>query len=208
MHSDSYMVANLKMLCEEYSELDHTIVQDVYAQCQKDCDRARTQLNELCGRKKSRGDDEVVVIGGGGFSMEEIVGDLFGCSSEAALAHCVSECLAMGKGIAVEFKKRFGCVSELKSQRATIGTCAVLHPANKRWVYYLITKARYFNKPTLADLRKSIVWMRDHALKNGVTHIAMPRLGCGLDGLKWEDVKAVLREVFDGTNIRISVYRL
>ncbi len=46
----------------------------------------------------------------------EVKGDLFKCPSSASLAHCVSEDLHMGKGIATIFKKEFGRVGELKSQ--------------------------------------------------------------------------------------------
>ncbi len=75
-------------------------------------------------------------------------------------------------------------------------------------MYYLITKPRYFNKPALADVKRSCVWMRDHAIANAVTHIAMPRIGCGLDGLQWADVRAMLVDVFAETSVRLSVYRL
>ena len=40
--------------------------------------------------------------------IEEIKGDLFTCAKEASLAHCVSRCLSMSKGIAVTFKQKFG----------------------------------------------------------------------------------------------------
>ena len=43
-------------------------------------------------------------------------GDLFGCPSGDSLAHCVSRDLKMGKGIAVEFKKRFAHVDDLLDQ--------------------------------------------------------------------------------------------
>lgn len=48
------------------------------------------------------------------FSM--VRGDLFSCPGSASLAHCVSADMRMGKGIAVEFKKRYGHVEELKKQ--------------------------------------------------------------------------------------------
>ena len=48
------------------------------------------------------------------FSM--VRGDLFSCPGTASLAHCVSADMRMGKGIAVEFKKRYGHVEELKEQ--------------------------------------------------------------------------------------------
>lgn len=34
------------------------------------------------------------------------------------------------------------------------------------------------------------------------------RIGCGLDRLKWENVSAMIEEVFDATDIRITVYTL
>ena len=59
------------------------------------------------------------VSGAGGKSklhFSEVRGDLFSCPATASLAHCVSEDMAMGKGIATVFKKRFGGVRELKEQ--------------------------------------------------------------------------------------------
>lgn len=49
-------------------------------------------------------------------SLSEVRGDLFTCPSKTSLAHCVSEDLRMGKGIATLFKAKFGRVSELKAQ--------------------------------------------------------------------------------------------
>ena len=48
--------------------------------------------------------------------LSEVKGDLFSCPSSASLAHCVSEDMHMGKGIATLFKQKFGGVGELKSQ--------------------------------------------------------------------------------------------
>ena len=48
--------------------------------------------------------------------FSEVKGDLFSCPSTSSLAHCVSEDMAMGKGVAVLFKKEFGGVGELKAQ--------------------------------------------------------------------------------------------
>ena len=52
----------------------------------------------------------------GKFIYEEKPGDLFSCDPHASLAHCISADIAMGKGIAVLFKKKFGGVDELKRQ--------------------------------------------------------------------------------------------
>lgn len=50
------------------------------------------------------------------FCFSEVKGDLFSCPDSSSLAHCVSEDMAMGKGVAVLFKRKFAGVAELKAQ--------------------------------------------------------------------------------------------
>ncbi|XP_077190501.1 ADP-ribose glycohydrolase OARD1 isoform X3 [Paroedura picta] len=113
----------------------------------------------------------------------------------------------MSAGIAAIFKKKFGGVQELLNQRKTTGEVAVLK-TEKRYVYYLITKNKYFHKPTYDNLRNSLEAMKIHCLKNSVTCISMPKIGCGLDRLDWSKVSLMLEEVFKDTNIKITVYTL
>lgn len=51
-----------------------------------------------------------------GFRFQEVRGNLFTCPRDTSLAHCISEDVHMGKGIAVTFKKNFGGVDELRRQ--------------------------------------------------------------------------------------------
>jgi len=136
-----------------------------------------------------------------------VKGDLFKSGSGANLAHCVSVDLRMGKGVATLFKKQFGGVDELRAQQLGIGDVGVL-VRGERYVYYLITKQYYYEKPIYADLETSLVAMREHAVKYGVTEICMPRIGCGLDGMQWHRVRELLDKVFAPSNIRIKVYYL
>ncbi|NXK65048.1 OARD1 deacetylase, partial [Sylvietta virens] len=136
-----------------------------------------------------------------------VKGDLFSCPSTDALAHCISEDCRMGAGIAVLFKKKFGGVQELLDQKKKTGEVAVLQ-RDERYIYYLITKQKVSHKPTYESMQKSLEAMKAHCLNNGVTDISMPRIGCGLDGLQWEKVSAILEEVFENTDIKITVYSL
>jgi O-acetyl-ADP-ribose deacetylase (regulator of RNase III) len=113
----------------------------------------------------------------------------------------------MGKGIAAEFKKRFNGVKELKAQDRKVGQAAVLKTDQKK-VYYLVTKERYYQKPTYESLRSSLLVMKTLMVSAGEREIAMPRIGCGLDRLCWEEVYAILKEIFETTNIRVWVYTL
>ncbi|XP_029995404.1 ADP-ribose glycohydrolase OARD1 isoform X2 [Sphaeramia orbicularis] len=143
----------------------------------------------------------------GTWMIHYVTGDLFSCSEDDALAHCISEDCRMGKGIAVTFKQKFGGVDELKEQKKLTGQCAVLK-RGRRFVYYLITKPKATQKPTYESLRLSLEDMKSHCEMNGVTKISMPRIGCGLDRLRWERVSELLEQVFRHTGISITVYSL
>ncbi|XP_078053916.1 ADP-ribose glycohydrolase OARD1-like [Mustelus asterias] len=142
---------------------------------------------------------------GHSFAICYVTGDLFKCPAQNALAHCISEDCRMGAGIALSFKRKFQSVNELLSQRKKTGDAAVLKN-KQRYIYYLITKQKYYHKPTYDSLQSSLEAMKSHCLNNEVTHISMPRIGCGLDKLKWGIVSAIIRQVFKNTNIQISVY--
>ncbi|XP_038057758.1 ADP-ribose glycohydrolase OARD1-like isoform X2 [Patiria miniata] len=142
-----------------------------------------------------------------GFEMKETRGDLFGCSDEECLAHCISEDVRMGKGIAKIFKEKYGGVKELMNQGVKPGGVAVLKRGN-RFIYYLVTKEKYWNKPTYDSLARSLRAMAEHCVRNNVQSVSMPRIGCGLDGLRWDRVAAVIRDTLGRTDITVTVYTL
>ncbi|XP_053337830.1 ADP-ribose glycohydrolase OARD1 isoform X2 [Clarias gariepinus] len=137
--------------------------------------------------------------------LHYVKGDLF--SSTNSLAHCISMDCKMGAGIAVAFKNIFEGVDELQAQKKQPGECAVLKRGD-RFVYYLITKVKYNCKPKYETLKQSLEAMKGHCLENGVTKLSIPRIGCGLDRLKWEKVSKIIEDVFEQTDIDITVYSL
>ena len=139
--------------------------------------------------------------------LKEIYGDLFQAPDNHSLVHCVSADFRMGKGIAVKFKKRYGGVSELLAFGAHTGGLAFLRRDN-RFIYYLVTKERYFKKPTIETLKSSLRCLRHHCMKNRVQYLGMPIIGCGLDKLNWYDVRNLLVKTFKNTPIQITVYML
>jgi hypothetical protein len=72
----------------------------------------------------------------------------------------------------------------------------------------LIPGSRYHGKPRLADLRRALEAMARHCKEHGVARLAMPRIGCGLDLLQWDEVRAVLEETFRGSDVTVTVYTL
>ena len=50
--------------------------------------------------------------------------------------------------------------------------------------------------------------MKIHASTNGVSTIAIPKLGCGLDQMNWQEVVKLLRDIFANADVQIVVYTL
>ncbi|XP_055376317.1 ADP-ribose glycohydrolase OARD1-like [Condylostylus longicornis] len=139
--------------------------------------------------------------------LVEVSGDLFSCSTDFSLAHCVAADLRMGKGIAIKFRDSFGQVGELKRQNVQPGGVAVIKDKNSdRYIYYLVTKTLSYQKPTYGSLASSLLSMKNHMISNNVDKLAMPRIGCGLDGLTWNKVKEIINETFQNENVEIVIY--
>ncbi|KAL8559309.1 hypothetical protein ACOMHN_060000 [Nucella lapillus] len=139
--------------------------------------------------------------------VRTVQGDVLSCPPSEALAHCVSQDLEMGAGIAVEFKARFGGQQELKRQGKVVGEVAVLK-REERFVYYLVTKRRFHDRPTYKTLRASLEAMKRHCNANHVVRLSVPQIGCGIDGLKWEKVSDMLAEVFKDRTVTVTAYVL
>lgn len=146
--------------------------------------------------------------------LTEIKGDLFtGKYQEKDIyVHCISEDFVMGKGIAKTFKQLF---PELKAKDRLIANYKrekykrlLIVPCQKALVANLITKRYYYNKPTYETLKESLTELRGYVDKNEIKRILMPRIGCGLDGLKWEKVKVIIEEIFADADIEILVFYL
>ena len=132
------------------------------------------------------------------------------------LAHCVSADFGMFGGIAVEFNKYWDMKNSLlknhgdqqenfKNYGALIFPEFVLDYKHPIFVYNLVTKPTVAHKPTYKDLNKALRLMRTHMVALECHKLAIPTLGCGIDGLNWDTVKDLIQEVFEDTNIEILV---
>lgn len=129
--------------------------------------------------------------------------DLFTVPKEYYLCHCISADFALGAGIAVEFNKRFNMREKLRKyhpERITRETCILIDR-----VLNLVTKEFYYTKPTYDSLEFALKEMYNICYENNITKIAMPTIGCGLDGLKWNKVKDTIQKVFYFTDVDILV---
>ena len=138
----------------------------------------------------------------------EKVGDLFAEPGVTHLAHCISADCKMGAGIAKTFVARFGPSSfrqRVAAMAPVVGCVVTLPTESGKTVYNLVTKENYYDKPVLPAVIEALMSMRSHARAKGVRRIAMPRIGCGLDGLRWTDVRQAIEYLFGQSGIQILI---
>ena len=78
----------------------------------------------------------------------------------------------------------------------------------RRYIYNLVTKEKYCDKPNLSTLSKTLDAMKTHASMHGVSTNALPKLGCRLDQMNWQEVVKLLRDTFAYSDVQIIVYTL
>lgn len=136
-------------------------------------------------------------------TFTEIKGNLFDRKLYPSeyYVHCISGDYACGAGIAKEFNKRYNLSLRLLDLPRT--SCMIIDD-----VISLVTKPKYWQKPTYDSLSKALVDLKEFCISDLVKTLVMPKIGCGLDRLSWNNVKKILKEIFEDTDINIEIYYL
>jgi O-acetyl-ADP-ribose deacetylase (regulator of RNase III) len=144
--------------------------------------------------------------------IHEIDGDLFAdAPADTSFAHCVGADFSMGAGVAIQFKNKFGQVAYLKSLNLSPGQVACLPVPDVndcvKYVLYLVTKPRSARcRPDFRDFRSAVNEMATLCRSLGISTLALPRIGAGLDHLWWPQVLEALQEAFRGVNTDVLVF--
>ena len=130
--------------------------------------------------------------------------------------HCISSDLAMGAGIAVAIEETFKVKEHWPSKLPERlkgwhreGYSVFVTGENKQIVCNLITKEKYWQKPTLETLEQALNDAKttlDSLSEIGMNvpkKIVMPRIGCGLDKLNWNEVKPLIEQFFKDYEITV-----
>lgn len=159
------------------------------------------------------------ILGGDLFKTEEYAWD-----QSVVFAHCIASDFGMYGGIALQFIKHFDMKTKL-TEKCPLSTeelfkhsmvhgnarnCArgyLVRTAVKiDNVYNLITKLYTDQKPTLEDLKWSLIDCRDQMMEAGERYLAIPdMIGCGIDGLDRDEVMDTIITIFSSTDITIYV---
>jgi len=117
-----------------------------------------------------------------------------------AFAHGVNIMGLMGGGIAHQVAVKYPMVESAyrdacKTRKLRIGGCfpVTTSRAGKPYlIYNLATQVEPGPHASLTSVDISVGRMVQDALDRGIDHIAMPRIGCGIGGLRWQDVMFIL----------------
>ena len=115
-----------------------------------------------------------------------------------SIGYCISAIAQMSKGLAQFLSEsiprlRRTCrqANLLRDQKFPLWDSS-----SRRYIYNLVTKEKYSDKPDLQTLATTLQIMQAHAKMHGVSTIAIPKIGCGLDQMNWQDVVKLLRDIF------------
>lgn len=135
------------------------------------------------------------------FIYKEEKGDIFD-ENDRYLVHCISSDFKLGLGVAKQFDKKFNLRQKLNSMYSTPTEPTCLLVDN---VFNLVTKERYYHKPSMDDLHKSLLVLKELCITNDIKKLAMVKIGCGLDKLNWYDVSELIINVFNNIDIDIKI---
>src|SRR5579862_1663112 len=147
--------------------------------------------------------------------IEYVSGDLFANAyCVEAYAHGCNCQGSMGAGIAVGFRERYPEMFEqyrarckAKPRQFNLGDAWLWRADGQPSVFTLGTQERVWHGGASYEaVEQSLTLMREQADAEGITSVAMPRIGVGYGGLSWRKVKEIVGRVFAGWTGRLVVY--
>ncbi len=139
-----------------------------------------------------------------------LVGDIFK-SKMQTLTNTVNCVGVMGKGIALEFKKRFPDMyadyeDRCKRKEVKLGKPYLFNRLIPPWILLFPTKEHWRSVSSLPAIEKGLFHLKANYKKWGITSIAVPPLGCGLGELEWNIVGPTLYKHLKELEIPVELY--
>lgn len=141
--------------------------------------------------------------------MKVLIGNMFESSCQCLVntINCVG---VMGRGVALEFKKRypenyFDYVKRCEAKEVKPGL-PYFYQNKDRLILNFPTKDHWRMPSRLSDVEAGLDWFLAHYKESGVNSIAFPPLGCGNGGLDWKDVGPLMYRKLKDLPIEIEAY--
>jgi O-acetyl-ADP-ribose deacetylase (regulator of RNase III)/uncharacterized protein YwgA len=139
-----------------------------------------------------------------------LIGNIFESKAQTLVntVNCVG---IMGKGIALEFKKRFPGMFKDYEARCRRGEVKLGRPYLYKllvlpWILNFPTKDHWRSVAKLEDIIHGFEYLLEHYKNWGITSIAFPPLGCGQGQLEWGVVGPTLYRYLMRLDIPVELY--
>lgn len=143
--------------------------------------------------------------------MIEIQGSLF-ASDATAIGHGVNVDGLMGSGIARQFAKLFPQMymdyRALCNAKLLVPGQAQVYQTPNLTIYNIASQDRPGRNARLEWLSDGVHAALSHASAVGHSALALPKIGCGIGGLDWNDVAPILTAIESEYNTEVQVYYL
>ncbi|MBX3254833.1 MAG: macro domain-containing protein [Chitinophagaceae bacterium] len=146
--------------------------------------------------------------------MKYVIGNLLDSNADA-LVNTVNTVGVMGKGIALQFKERFPVnfkiyASECKAKRVEIGKMLIVKENSmygEKTIINFPTKTEWFKKSQYNYIEEGLKDLKRVIEEYKIKSIAIPPLGSGNGGLKWDNVKILMEKYLgDLKGVDIEIY--
>lgn len=141
-------------------------------------------------------------------------GDILKADTEALVntVNCVG---VMGRGIALQFRKKFpdnyrAYKIACKSKKIQPGKVFVFNRQsmfNPKYIINFPTKIHWRNNSRLEHIKEGLKSLVKEIKIRNIHSVAIPPLGCGLGGLNWKNVKPEIEKAFLGvSDVEVYLY--
>ena len=116
----------------------------------------------------------------------------------------------MGKGIAKDIRNRWPRMYDEYRQRCQNGHFSIgdvfVWEEGGSVIFNLGTQRSWKTSAEPSAIKKSLQTMIELAKQRGLAAIGLPKIGAGLGGLDWQEVKQLLQEIGEATTVRLVVF--
>lgn len=143
-------------------------------------------------------------------TIRVLTGDLFQSKAQT-LVNAVNCVGVMGKGIALEFKRRFPEMYEdyaarCAAKRVRLGEPYLFRRATPPWILNFPTKDHWRSVSRLSDILVGLEYLQRCCRDWGIESLAVPALGCGEGQLEWRVVGPALYDLLGRLGIPVELY--
>ncbi|MGE5306572.1 MAG: macro domain-containing protein [Alphaproteobacteria bacterium] len=142
--------------------------------------------------------------------VKVLIGNLFESKAQT-LVNTVNCIGVMGKGVALEFKKRFPEMFDdyekrCKDHEVKLGRPYLFKRLVPPWILNFPTKDHWRSVASLEAIVEGLEYLIQHYKEWGITSMAVPPLGCGQGQLEWRIVGPTLYRYLNKMDIDIELF--